>query len=247
MRKLAGTAVCALAITLVCVSMALAAAGCAAGQSCPTVGAPVADNTLSASEKAVGWRLLFDGKTFDGWACTAPDSKGWVIDNGAMLYNVQGDGMMYSKERFGNFEMKIDFMVDRGTNSGIFFRWDNLEDPVQTGVEMQVLDSAGAKKPGKHDCGAIYDVLAPRENAMKPALEWNSMLLRCSNNYISIKMNGKRILDMDLNKWTTPHQNPDGSGNKFGTAYKDMPRAGHIGLQNHGGKVWYKNIKIRQL
>ncbi len=227
---------------------AFAAAGCcAAGTDCSITTAPVADNTLTPDEKAAGWKLLFDGKTLNGWGCTAPDSKGWVIDNGAIMYHVQGGGYLYTKERYGNFELKIDFMVDKGANSGIFFRWANLADPVQTGIEMQVLDSAGKNPPGKHDCGAIYDCLAPRENPMKPALEWNSLVLRCSNNFISIKMNGKRILDMDLNKWTEPNKNPDGTGNKFNTAYKDMAREGHIGLQEHGGKVWFKNIKIRTL
>ncbi len=219
---------------------------CAAGSSCTTA-AKAPDNTLTADEKAQGWMLLFDGKSFDGWACTVPDSKGWVIDNGAMFYNVEGPGYMYTKDRFGDFELKIDFMVNKGTNSGIFFRWDKLGDPVQTGIEIQVLDSAGDNPPGKHSCGAVYDVLAPSENPMKPALEWNSLLLRCSAQYISITMNSRRIIQMDLNRYKEAHKNIDGTNNKFRTAYKDMPREGHIGLQDHGGKVWYKNIKIRKL
>jgi len=235
-------------VALLCSQAAVLAAGaCCAGGSSQAVPTRAPDNTLSAEEKAQGWKLLFDGKTFDGWACTVPDSKGWVIDNGAMCYNVQGPGYMYTKERFGDFELKIDLMVAKGTNSGVFFRWDDLNDPVQTGIEMQVLDSAGQNPPGKHACGAIYDVLAPSENAMKPAMEWNSVLLRCRGQYISVTMNGKRIIQMDLNRYREPHKNVDGTNNKFRTAYKDMPREGHIGLQDHGGMVWYKNIKIRKL
>ncbi|MGQ9456084.1 MAG: 3-keto-disaccharide hydrolase [Armatimonadota bacterium] len=205
------------------------------------------DNTLTPEEKAAAWKLLFDGKTLKGWRCTEKNSRGWVVDNGTIHYNKQGHGYLYTEERFGDFELKIDFMVDRGTNSGIFFRWDDLSNPVQTGIEMQILDSAGKKRPGKHDCGAIYDVLEPSENAMKPALEWNTALIRCHGPYITITLNGKRIIAMNLDKYTEPHKNLDGTRNKFATAYKDMPREGHIGLQPHGGKIWYKNIKIRRL
>jgi len=222
-----------------------AGACCSAAPTCAVAATP--DNTLTAQEKADGWRLLFDGSTTNGWGCTEEGSKGWAIENGAIYYNREGGGYFYTKDRFGDFELKIDFMVDKGTNSGIFFRWDKLGNPVQTGIEMQVLDSAGEAKPGKHDCGAIYDVLEPSENAMKPALEWNTVLLRCRGPFVSIVMNGKRIIQMDLNRYTEPRKNLDGTNNKFRTAYKDMPREGHIGLQAHGGKVWYKNIKIRLL
>lgn len=224
---------------------AVAASSCCA--SAAAVAAQTPDNTLTPAEKALGYKLLFDGKTLSGWKCTDPNSKGWEVVDGAIFYNVKGGGYLATNERYGNFELKIDFKVDHGTNSGIFFRWDDLRDPVQTGIEMQIYDSAGVKNPSRHDCGAIYDVLAPSENAMKPAMEWNSVLLRCRNNIISVTMNGKRIINMDLDKWTEPHRNPDGSGNKFRAAYKDMPREGHIGLQEHGGKLWFKNIKIRRL
>ena len=242
---------------VVCGLMVISAAAAVPAETCCPAGAagctttrtatPAPDNTLTAQEADAGWILLFDGKTLNGWACTDPNSKAWVVENGTIFYNLQGGGYLYTPERYGDFELKLDFRVDKGTNSGLFFRWDNLGDPVQTGIEMQILDSYGANPPSKHDCGAIYDVLAPRKNPMKPALEWNTVTLRCSDNYISITMNGERMLDMDLNKWTQPHRNPDGSENKFGTAYKDMAREGHIGLQEHGGKFWVRNTKIRPL
>jgi len=209
--------------------------------------AAVGDNTLSRTEKAQGFRLLFDGKTLDHWKCTGPNDGHWVVQEGAILCAGKPGPYLYTGERFGDFELKIDFMVDKGANSGIFFRWDKLEDPVQTGIEVQILDTADAKVPSKYDSGAIYDCVAPSVNAMKPALQWNSVLLRCRRNIITVAMNGKRIIQMDLDKWTQPGRNPDGTNNKFATAYKDMPREGYIGLQNYGNKVWFKNAKIRTL
>jgi len=239
------TAFLAIALLAAATTSFAAGACCTASAACAVAATP--DNVLTDQEQAAGWQLLFDGKTTNGWGCTEENSKGWVIQNGAIYYNHEGGGYFYTKNRFGDFEAKIDFMVDRGTNSGIFFRWDKLGDPVQTGFEMQVLDSAVANKPGKHDCGAVYDVLEPSENPMKPALEWNTVSIMCRGPYVTITMNDKRIIRMDLDKYTEPHKNLDGTRNKFATAYKDMPREGHIGLQAHGGKVWYKNVKIRLL
>jgi len=73
------------------------------------------------------------------------------------------------------------------------------------------------------------------------------MTITARANNIYVVMNGEQIIDMDLNLWTEPHKNPDGSTNKFNTAYKDMPRTGHIGFQDHGDPVWYRNIKIKPL
>jgi hypothetical protein len=239
-------AACALLMTMLC-SSAFAAACCPTSATCPAV-APVPDNTLSPAEASQGFHLLFDGKTLNGWASTGPDISRWVVSNNALTLDLtKPNGYLYTKQQFGNFELKIDFMVDRGANSGLFFRWADLKDPVQTGIEMQIYDTAGKNRPEKHDCGAVYDILAPSENAMKPALEWNSVILKCWRNFIAITMNGKRIIQLDLDKYTQPHKNVDGTGNKYDTAYKDMPRAGHIGMQDYGNKVWYKNIKIREL
>ena len=247
MKTVSITLMLALLIAVLGAGAASAEPCCAAGATCAVAAPAGPDNTLTVDEQAAGFRLLFDGKTFDNWGCTDADQRGWTVDNGAMYYNVQGGGYMYTKDRFGNFELKIDFMVNPGTNSGVFFRWDKLGDPVQTGIEMQVLDSARAKRPGKHDCGAVYDVLAPSENAMRPALEWNQCIIKCRNSFITITLNGKRVIRMDVSKYTEAHKSIDGTRNKFGTAYAEMPREGHIGLQAHGGKVWYKNVKIRTL
>ena len=213
---------------------------------CP-MGMPAPDNTLTSQEKAAGWKLLFDGKTFKGWGCTDSKSSGWIIDKGAMFYTTKGGGYEYTEQTFGNFEFKTDFMVPKGTNSGIFFRWANLGDPVQTGFEMQVLDSAGKTEMDKHDCGALYDAKAPSVNAMKPAMEWNTVAITCLNSWVTITLNGKRVVGVDLNNWDTARMNPDGTPNKYKTALKDWARSGHIGFQAHGGQVWYKNIKIREL
>ena len=82
---------------------------------------------------------------------------------------------------------------------------------------------------------------------VKKAGEWNRYTIVCKANKINVILNGSQIIDMDLNKWTDAHKNPDGTKNKFNTAYKNMPRNGHIGLQYHGHPLWFRNIKIKEL
>ncbi|HEX7572514.1 MAG TPA: DUF1080 domain-containing protein, partial [Bacteroidota bacterium] len=97
------------------------------------------------------------------------------------------------------------------------------------------------------DCGAIFDCLAPSANAVRPPGEWNHYTITCKGSMITVVLNGRQVIAMDLNRWTEAHKNPDGTPNKFNTAYKDMPRVGNIGLQYHGHPVWYRNVKILTL
>lgn len=206
----------------------------------------LADNTLTPSEQKAGWKLLFDGKTLNGWQATG-NPEGWAVQDGAIANMLRGGGNIATKEQFSNFTLAFEFKLEKGVNSGLWLRWANLRDPVQTAIEIQILDSYGRNKPDKHDMGAMYDCQAPFRPAYKPAGEWNKMVVTCRDNLIWVDLNGKRINYINLDRWTKPHQNPDGTPNKFDTAYKDMSRTGHIGFQDHGGKIWFKNIKIRPL
>jgi hypothetical protein len=112
------------------------------------------------------------------------------------------------------------------------------------GIEVQVLDSPTA---GYHDTGAFYDLVKPAKNAMKPVGEWNHMVITCDRNNLAVELNGEKINRMDLDEWKEPNKRPDGSSHKFDIAYKDHPRKGYIGLQDHGAACWYKNIKLKPL
>jgi hypothetical protein len=205
-----------------------------------------APNALTEAEKAAGWRLLFDGKSLAGWAATGKE-EGWAVEDGAILCAVKGGQYLYTKEQFGDFILSVDFKSDPRVNSGIFFRWSDLKDPVHTGIEAQILDTYGRENPGKHDCGAIYDLVAPTKQTVRPAGEWNTMVITCKGPMVTMQLNGEKIAEMDLDRWTVAGQNPDGSRNKFKYAYKEMKRSGHIGLQDHGGRLWFRDIKLKPL
>jgi hypothetical protein len=208
--------------------------------------AEAADNELTAQEKQDGWVLLFDGRSPDGWVTGGKPLPAANIQDGAINPYKAGAYVTYHKERLSDFILSCDFKVSPGANSGLFFRLADQGDPVQTGFEMQVFDSAG-RPLGKHTCGAIYDAQAPSANAVKPAGEWNQVVLTADKNIIKVVLNGQQVIEMDLDRWTEAGKNPDGSKNKFKAALKNFPRRGHIGFQDHGQPVWFKNVKVKKL
>lgn len=189
---------------------------------------------------------LFDGKTLAGWAPTGnPDS--WTVKDGCIYCKAEKGGYLYyTPEQFKNFELSLEFKHEPKANSGVFFRWTDLKDPVQTGIEIQILDTYGREPATTHCCGAVYDLQAPTRNTCKPAGEWNTMVIYTKDNAIRIALNGEQIVDMDLNRWVTPGKNPDGTPNKFKRAYKEMVEPGYLGLQDHGGKLWFRNLAIEK-
>jgi hypothetical protein len=142
--------------------------------------------------------------------------------------------------------LELEFKIVEGTNSGVFFRTDDIRDPVYTGLEAQV----GGVRPGpirKGSVGGVYGLEAPSEIAVNDPGEWNTYRLTCNGSRITVELNDVTTVDMDIARWRVPNMNPDGTWNKFSTAGAAFPREGHIGFQDHGRPVWYRNVRIKRL
>lgn len=207
------------------------------------------DNDLTAQEKADGWQLLFDGKTLAGWTTPRLRPSKTRPEDGSLNPHKCGDYMLIHEKQWDNFVLALDFKISQGCNSGVFVRTFPLtprpgKDVGFNGIEVQVLDSTTA---GFHDTGAIYDLVKPAKNTMKPAGVWNHMVITCNKNLITVEVNGEQVTRMDLDEWPEMGKRPDGSMHKFDFALKDHPRKGYIGLQDHGSPCWYKNIKLKPL
>jgi 3-keto-disaccharide hydrolase len=202
------------------------------------------DNELTAEEKAEGWRLLFNGKDHDGWQCNNGKPIATAVEDGSLVPFKAGGYLIVHKDTFGDFRLKCDVkMSSDQCNSGIFFRVGDLLKPVQTGFEVQV--AKGGK--GLHDFGAIYDLVPPGENLTRPAGEWNHVEIVCRGPRIRVEVNGQRVARINCDDYDQPGLPPDGSKHKFELAVKDFPRRGHLGFQDHGHKVRYKNVKLLEL
>ena len=202
-------------------------------------------NSLAGQLNPTAWRGLF-AKNLSN-CIFKPES--WAMENAVLTRKgtKKGRGDMWTKEKYGDFILDLEFKLAEKTNSGIFFRTADINDCVQTGIEVQVCDSYGNTRVGNHDCGAIYDCLAPKKNMVKKPGEWNRCTITCLGNIIYVILNGEQIINMDLRHWTKPHKNRDGTKNKYNSPFKDRRHAGHIGFQDHGHPVWYRNVKIKRL
>jgi sugar phosphate isomerase/epimerase len=175
----------------------------------------------------------------------------WAFnDQGLLGPTPTGHGDLWTKERYGDFILQLDFKVPPKGNSGVFIRGADLKDWINTTIEIQIHATTDGAPHGQ--CGAVYDCLSPSKDATKKPGEWNHYVITCLDNKIYVNLNGENVIDMDLNKWTEPHKNPGppygaGDRNKFSHAYKDMAREGHIGLQYHGNPVWFRNVEIKSL
>lgn len=235
--------------------IALVATGCgrsSADQESGASDASATHNALTDAERAEGWRLLFDGSTTDGWRnFKASDlNPAWQVEDGTLTLTEQGGGDIVTEETFENFELAIDWKISEGGNSGIFFNVvesDEYDAVFETGPEYQILDDENAadNDDPTHLAGANYDLHAPSDDVVRPAGEWNTTRIVVDDGRVEHYLNDVMIVEYEL--WTDAWRE-DVANSKFA----DMDgygqaRSGHIALQDHGDRVWFRNIKIRPL
>ncbi|MFQ5639544.1 MAG: DUF1080 domain-containing protein [bacterium] len=212
--------------------------------------------TLSAAEQQAGWKLLFDGLTFKGWRGFGKDKvpTGWQItDQGELHFTGKGEGSLFhgdimTKEQFSDFELRLEWKISPGGNSGIFFRVsEKRKFSWFTGPEMQVLDNKG-HKDGRNlltSAGSNYALHAPTKDVTRQVGLYNEAMIRVEKNHVQHWLNGHKIVEYEIG---SPEWQKLVANSKFGK----LPdygryRSGHIVLQDHGDKVWYRNIRIRTL
>lgn len=171
-------------------------------------------------------------------------NKNWTLKKGILTPSETPGGIVWSKSKFSDFTISLEYKTSEKANSGLFFR-TNPKNAVQGGFEIQIA-SPGIYS-GKHIVGSLYDAKEPAIAAGKPDGEWNTMRLTCKGPSIEVVLNGKKVIDLNIDDWEEPNKNPDGSKNKFKIALKDLPKNGHFGLQYHGQPVWFRSIKINSL
>ena len=208
-------------------------------------------NKLSEAEQSAGWKLLFDGKSFNGWRGFLKDKvpNGWVITKlGELHFTGEGNGDIITEAEFENFELRLEWKISPGGNSGIFFRVsENRKFSWHTGPEMQVLDNTG-HKDGRNSltsAGSNYALHAPTKDVTREVGLYNEVRILVKKNHVEHWLNGLKIVEYEIG---SPQWHKLVANSKFGK----LPdygryRHGHIVLQDHGDKVWYRNIKVRQL
>jgi cytochrome c len=223
---------------------------------------PHAHNTLTPEEIAQGWKLLFDGKSLNGWRNYNKQTigKSWIVEDGTISLDARKNeeghwqapdgGDILTDGEYENFEFEMEWKISNCGNSGIIYNVvesDQYEYPWQTGPEMQILDNSchPDSRFKTHQAGDLYDLIACKYVTVKPAGEWNKVRIVKNTGKVEHWLNGVMVVEYEMNtdRWLEMI-----SKSKF----KDMPgfgRAskGKIVLQDHGDKVWFRNIRIRAL
>jgi 3-keto-disaccharide hydrolase len=201
-------------------------------------------------DQSKGWNCLFDGQ--DTFAFETVSQDGTLTR--------KGKAYLRSQEQYRDLVLDLEFKVGppqgkRRTNSGIFLRHKPNPELIQQKkkywwnglIEIQLFDSHGLE-PDKHQCGALYDMVAPTSIENKKPGEWNRMTITAKGPKITIVLNGKQVLNTNLNDWNETGKNPDGSANKY---HKPMnwlaDQSGYIWLQEHPGEIWFRNIWVKSL
>lgn len=224
------------------------------------------EETIQATEAQTeheesGWVTLFDGTSFNGWHLynEGEIDEPWKLEDGTMVFyppKEKKEGESYNivtDQEYTNFVLSLEWKISEGGNSGIFwgvYESEKYEKPYLTGPEIQVLDDENhpdAKNGTTHQAGALYDMIAPTEKAVKPAGEWNTVELTVNHetNHGQVILNGKKVVEFPVHG---PEWDDMVSKSKFADwegfgAYK----TGKIGLQDHSDIVAYRNIKIKEL
>ena len=216
----------------------------------PRKGVAITSITPGEADKDA-WEVLFDGKDLAAWNVD-PKAGVWAISKQGELYPAKGGPTIFTRRRYCDFVLELDFKMaaKAKSNSGVFIRVHDPRHEVYTGMEIQILDNADYRVGwnAMNANGALYGLAQPAVDANKPMGQWNHFRITANDGLITVELNGKQIVNADLNKWTTPRKNPDGRGNKFPHAIGSLPREGFIGLQNYGGKaLWFRNVRIKPL
>ncbi len=213
------------------------------------------DNNLSKDEKTQGLKLLFDGKTMNGWRTYQNKSaESWSVDNGTL--HCKGSSANYgaitadliTKDQYENFDLSVDWKISPKGNSGILYMVTE-DNPYSylSGPEYQILDDKNfPEKLEDWQLTAANYAMNPAPTAVPNLVgEWNHARIVVNKNHVEHWLNGKKVVEYEL-------YSDDWMKRKMAGKWKDVPtygqsKKGHITFQNHGSEVWFRNIKIKEL
>lgn len=191
-----------------------------------------------------GFVEIFNGKDLTGWVVEGKknyqqndkEKPVWTVEDGLIVCAGKGYGFLRYDKELTDSIVRVEYRMSKGCNSGLGIRGVKFTGSAKTrpsfaGYEIQILDDAG-RKPSRHSSGSLYRYVAPKVNATKPAPEWNVVEIECRGPKIRITTNGQTIHDLDQ---TTIEQT------------KNKPLSGYFSLQDHGKRIEFRNLRLKEL
>ncbi len=212
----------------------------------PALAAEPAHNTLTATEKAQGWRLLFDGKSLDGWREFKKTAvgPGWQVADGVLtLAQPDKAADIITIGSYANFDLQFDWKISRNGNSGVYYHViEQGETGYESGPEYQLLDNAHGEPPLQR-AGGLFGLYAPSQDVTRPVGEFNHSRLVVDHGHVQHWLNGVQVTEYQIGS-------PDFKARVAGTKFARWPLfatadTGHISLQDHESVVAFRDIKIK--
>lgn len=214
------------------------------------------DNSLTPQEKASGWQLLFNGKDLSGWSSpkgTALDTD-WKVENGVLSLNETGTKThldMISVDEYSDFDLRVDFKLTEGANSGIKYFFTRYNEGGWLGMEFQIIDNAqhpDAKlgRNGNRQLSALYDMIPVTKKVVVKVGEWNHARIVSKGSQVTHYLNGQEVLRYDRKSPAFEQARQLSKFKEAKPAFGSVSK-GHILLQDHGDIVYFKNVKIKAL
>lgn len=211
-------------------------------------------NELTAAEQRDGWKVLFNGENMDGWRTYKDrENDSWEVVDGTLHCKPEEAASkradLLTTEQYGDFELVFDWKVAPGDNSGVIYRaTEEFDEPYYSGPEYQVIDDKNYSSDltATQTSASNYDMhAAPEDKPINPPGEWNTGKIVAHGNHVEHWLNGEKVVEYEIGSeaWS---KLKEGSKWKDAKAY-GIAKRGHIDLQDHGGEVWYRNIKIKTL
>lgn len=198
----------------------------------------------AAEEAKEGFKSLFDGKTLEGWQGAV---TGYAAEDGMLVCKKDGGGSLFTKKEYADFVLRFEFKLEAGGNNGLAIRSPLEGISAYTGMEIQILDDKAEEYHNKNFelapyqyHGSIYGVVPAKQGSLKPVGQWNQEEVVAKGSHIKVTVNGKVVVDADLDKIKAPyldHQEHPGLHNK----------KGYLGFLGHGSRVEFRNIRIKEL
>jgi hypothetical protein len=199
-----------------------------------------APDAWPAGDKAPpGFMPLFNGKDLTGWKSTGKMSV-WGADKGVIYVQGGGGGWLMTEKEYDNFELRLEYKMSKGANSGVGLRSPLEGDPAYVGMEIQLIDDVNwkGKLESWQHTGSIYNVVPAAKIANRPIGEWNQMRIVAKGPRILVEQNGEKLVDANLEEYVKEHA-------------KRHPgllrKSGHIGLQSYNTRVEFRNLYLKPL
>jgi Domain of Unknown Function (DUF1080) len=197
------------------------------------------------NEPPKGFEALFNGKDLTGWKVNKGGNMAvWGADSGILFVNGRGGGWLMTEKEYADFELRLEYKLPRGGNSGVALRSPMQGDPAYVGMEIQILDDTWYLEKKNYAnlrrtqlTGAIYDVVPPAKEVTKPVGEWNRMDITAKGRRITVELNGTKIVDANLDDYKNRADKHPGL----------LREKGHLGLQSHDGRVEFRNLFVKPL